>query len=371
MGILHTFISPRRYAQGAGALAEAGTLIGPLGEHAFVLYDRAMRDLWAGQLRPALAVNCVSVCGAEGTAEGTATEIDRIARAARVTRADIVIGMGGGMVIDIAKAVADDLNAALVIIPTLASSGAPVSAFSVVAADAGASSQYHLHRRNADLVIVDTQVIVNAPVRSFIAGIGNALATDFEARAAAQAYATTMAGGWQTIAAGALARACWETLRRYSPEAIAAVRAHRVTDAVEKIVEANILLSGLGSESGGITAAHAVCNGLMALPETQALWHGERIAFGVLAVLELEKASAQERRDVLDFCLAVGLPVCFADLGIPDVTLAQMRAVTERAMAEGETIYNEPCALSVTAVVEALRAADARGRTAKAVAPAA
>jgi glycerol dehydrogenase len=371
VGILHTFTSPRRYAQGAGALAEAGMRIGPLGENAFVLYDRATRDLWAGHLRPALAVNCVSVCGAEATGEGAAIETDRIARAARVACADVVIGMGGGTVIDIAKAVADDLDAALVIIPTLASMGAPVTAFSVNNTDERAPGRYRLHRRNADLVLVDTQVIANAPVRSFIAGIGSALATNFEARAAAQAYATTMAGGWQTIAAGALARACWETLQEYSTAAIASVRAHRVTDAVEKIVEANILLSGLGSESGGLAAAHAIRDGLTALPETQAMWHGEKIAFGVLTALELAKASAQERRDVLDFCLTVGLPVCFADLGVPEVTPAQMRAVAERAMAEGETIYNEPCALSVAAVVEALRAADTRGRAAKAVAPAA
>jgi glycerol dehydrogenase len=318
-----------------------------------------------------LAVDCISVCGAEATGEGGATEIDRIARAARVMRADIIIGMGGGTVIDTAKAVADDLDAALVIIPTLASTGAPVTAFSVVATDAGAFSRYHLHRRNADLVLVDTQVIANAPVRSFIAGIGSALATCFEARASARSYATTMVGGWQTAAAGALARACWETLREYNPEAIAAVRAHRVTDAVEKTVEANILLSGLGSESGGLAAAHAIRDGLTTLPEVRTMGHGEKIAFGVLAALELEKASAQERRDVLDFCLAVGLPVCFADLGVLDVTLAQMRAVAERAMAEGGTIYNEPCTLSVATVVEALRAADSRGRAAKAIAPAA
>jgi glycerol dehydrogenase len=367
MGILHTFTSPRRYAQGAGALTEAGTLIGPLGSHAFVLYDRAVRDLWSRQLRPALAANCASVRGAEGAAD----EIDRISTAARAAHATPIIVMGGGTVIDTAKAVADDLSAALVIIPTLASTGAPVSAFSVVDTDAGTFGRYCLHRRNADLVLVDTQVIANAPVRSFIAGIGNALATAYEARAAAQSYSTTMAGGWQTIAAGALARACWETLRQYGPEAMAAVRAHRVTDAVEKVVEANILLSGLGAESGGLAAAHAIRNGLMILPETHQLWHGEKVAFGVLTALELAKASAQERRDVLDLCLTVGLPVCFADLGVPDVTPAQMGAVAERAMAKGETIYNEPCALSVAAVVEALRAADCRGRAAKTAAPAA
>jgi glycerol dehydrogenase-like iron-containing ADH family enzyme len=45
MGILHTFLSPRRYMQGTGALAEVGTLVQPLGEHAFVLYDRGVAEL--------------------------------------------------------------------------------------------------------------------------------------------------------------------------------------------------------------------------------------------------------------------------------------------------------------------------------------
>ena len=371
MSIPHTFASPRRYVQGAGAIAEAGSLITPFGDHAFVLYDRAARELWTRQLRPALATGCATVCAAEFAGRCSQGHIDRITTAARAACTDLVVGLGGGGAIDTAKAVAHDIGAAFVTIPTLASTSAAVSAFSVISTDAGMFDCYRFHRRNPDLVIVDTQVIANAPVRPFIAGIGNALATLFEARAVAQSYATTMTGGWQTVAAGALARACWETLRQYSREAIAAVRADRVTDAVEKIVEANILLSGLGSESGGFAAAHAIGNALMVLPETQQMWYGEKVAFGVLTALELEKASAQERRDVLSFCLAIGLPVCFADLGVADMTPAQMTAVAERAMAEGETIYNEPCALSIEVVAAALRTADARGRAAKAIAPAA
>ena len=371
MGILHMFISPRRYAQGAGALAEAGGLIRPFGSRAFVLYDRAARDLWARQLHPALATGCLTVNAAEFAGECSQAEIDRIAMSARVTRADIIIGLGGEKVVDTAKAVAADLAAALVIIPTLASTDAPTSARSAISTDQGTFEQYRFHCHNPDLVLVDTQVIANAPLRPFIAGIGDALATLFETRATAQSYSTTMAGGWQTIAAGALARACWETLRQYSPEAIAAVRAHRVTDAVEKIVEANTLLSGLGSENGGLAAAHAIHNGLAALPETHGMWHGEKVAFGVLTLLEMERGNARERRDVLDFCLAIGLPVCFADLGVPDVTDEQLAAVAARALATGETIYNEPCALSPNAIIDALRSADARGRAARAVAAAA
>jgi glycerol dehydrogenase len=371
MTILHTFIAPRRYAQGANALAQAGTLIRPLGEHAFVLYDRAVADLWARQLRPALVAACLGVGGTEFAGECTQGEIDRVGAAARVMRADIIVGLGGGEAIDAAKAVADDLGVALAILPTLASTDAPTSARSAIHTDRGSFDHYRSCRHNPDLVLVDTQVIADAPVRPFVAGIGDALATYFEARATAQSFSTSMAGGWQTVAAAALSRACWDTIRVHGAEAIAAVRAHRVTDAVEKVVEANTLLSGLGSESGGLAAAHAIHNGLTALPETRGMWHGEKVAFGTLVLLELERHDAQERRDVLAFCLAVGLPVCFADLGVPHITPAQIATVAERALAAGETIYNEPCTLSPGTVMEALRSADARGRAARAVAIAA
>jgi glycerol dehydrogenase len=274
--------------------------------------------------------------------------------------------MGDGETLDAAKAVACSLGAPVVVIPTVACVNAPTSVRFSDRVEGGPPGGCCASCRPPDLVLVDTQVIADAPARTFLAAVGHALATWFEARAAAQSYATTTAGGWQTLAAGALARACWETLRRYAPEAITAVRAHRVTDAVEKVVEVTTLMSGLGSESGGRAAAHAIGIGLSALPETRRFSQGEKVAFGVLAQLELERRTEQDRRDVLAFCLTVGLPVCFADLGLPDITPAQIARVVEHAMNGAETIYNEPRALTPETVMDALRSADARGQAAKA-----
>lgn len=162
MSILHTFLSPRRYAQGAGALAEAGTLIQPLGEHAFVLYDRAIAGLWVRQIRPALAAACLGVRGAEFAGECTQKEIDRVRTAARVMQADVLVGFGGGKTIDTARAVADDLGTALATVPTLAATGAPMSALSAIDTDAGLFDHYRFCRHNPDLVLVDTQVIADA-----------------------------------------------------------------------------------------------------------------------------------------------------------------------------------------------------------------
>ena len=60
------------------------------------------------------------------------------------------------------------------------------------------------------------------------------------------------------MTAYALARLCYETVRDWGVAALTACEAQVVTPALERVVEANILLSGLGFESGGLGAAHAL-----------------------------------------------------------------------------------------------------------------
>ena len=134
-----------------------------------------------------------------------------------------------------------------------------------------------------------------------------------------------------------------------------------VTEAVERIVEANTLLSGLGFESAGLAAAHAIHNGFTALPETHHCYHGEKVAFGTLVQLVLENRPRNELEEVLAFCGEVGLPTTLADIGVVEVTDAKLRQVAEASCAAGESIHNEPFPVSREAVVAAIMAADAIG----------
>lgn len=353
---LGVFAAPARYVQGQGALDALGDEVARLGSvRPVVLCDPGVRSALGPRLEAVAGATIVDFNG-----EASATEVERIAALVVELESDAVVGVGGGKTLDTAKAVAHPAELALVIVPTIASTDAPTSSLALIYDDDGSFKEFRVYGRNPDTVLVDTTIIAQAPVRFLVAGIGDGLSTFFEADASARAGKAALAGGPPLLAATALARLCYDTLLADGVAAREAVQRGVVTDAVERVVEANTLLSGLGFESGGLAAAHSIHNGLTALPETHHRWHGEKVAFGVLALLVLEQRPQALIDEVVDFCLRVGLPVTLGDLGLdadPEV-LARIAAV---ACAEGETIHNEPFPVTPAMVVAALEGADALG----------
>jgi glycerol dehydrogenase len=142
--------------------------------------------------------------------------------------------------------------------------------------------------------------------------------------------------------------------------------ANAVTTALENIVEANVLLSGLGFESGGLAAAHAIHDGLTILEGTHKYFHGEKVAFSTIVQLVLENAKNEELKEVLDFCLSVGLPICFADIGVDIITDEEIIQVAEKACIPEESVHSMPFPVTVEDVAAAIKAADAIGNSYKA-----
>ena len=143
---------------------------------------------------------------------------------------------------------------------------------------------------------------------------------------------------------------------------------HAVTPAVEKVIEANTLLSGLGFESGGVCTAHAVGNGLTAYPECHSFTHGEKVAFGLAAQLCMdEDITVDERNNVFDFMIAVGLPVTFADLNMPNVTPEKVFEMAEAFVGPGSIAHNHVFPVTPYDMGCAMLAADALGKERKAL----
>lgn len=355
-------IFPARYVQGAGALGALPEEAARLGSKGLMIVSRTARPIVeqavAGQSQLVLMYETF-------TGECSDEEIDRLVEVGKKGKVDVIIGVGGGKPLDTAKAVGHALALPVMVVPTLASTDAPCSALSVIYTPEGAFKRYLLLPRNPDVVLVDSTVTANAPVRFLVSGMGDALSTWFEAEDCRVSQAANMTGRPGTMTAYGLASMCFDTLMADGAAAKKACEKKTVTPELERIIEANTLLSGLGFESGGLSGAHAIHNGLTVLPETHNCWHGEKVAIGTLSLLMLTGRPAEVVSKVYDFCEAVGLPVCLADIGLENPTDEQLMAVAHKACAQGETIHNIKGGVTPEAVLAAIKAADAEGRRRK------
>ena len=356
------FNSPSKYIQGPDALAELASHIEPLGQAALAIATNAGIERVGAKIEGGFEHSNATITFESFGGECSDTEIDRIAQAAKAAGADVIVGVGGGKVLDTAKAVAHYLGAPVIVCPTAASSDAPCSALSVIYTADGVFDRYLFLPSNPDVVLMDSTVIAAAPARLMVSGMGDALATYFEAKACVDSEADTCAGGKATAAALALARLCFDTLMADGVKAKVALEAGCLTPAVEHVIEANTLLSGIGFESCGLAAAHAVHNGMTQLPETHAMLHGEKVAFGTLVQLVLENAPTETLEQVLGFCLEVGLPVTLAELGVEDASRERVMAVAEAACAPADTVGNMPFDVTPEMLADAILGADALGR---------
>lgn len=357
-----TAIFPGRYVQAEGALGDLAEEIQRLGSSALVIAANTAEQKIIPAYLPAWRER-VKVTVERFRGESSEEEIARLTHAARAQGCDVIVGIGGGKAIDTAKAVGHAAQARVAIVPTIASTDAPTSAVAVIYTSGGAFLRYLFLPRNPDLVLVDTQVIAEAPVRFLVAGMGDALATWFEAESCRLAYSPNQCGGLGTLAGFALARLCYDTILEHGVAACIACEQRVVTPALSHVVEANTLLSGLGFESAGLAAAHSIHNGLTRLPATHGFFHGEKVAIGVLAGLFLTDRPGRTIREVYEFCESVGLPTTLEEIGAADASDDDLRAVAEAACAEGETIHHEPCPISVEAIVAALKSADRFGHS--------
>ena len=229
-------ISPSKYVQGNGALANIGNYVKALGAKPLILADAFVTKLVGDTV--ATSFHGVGIKPEFDCFNGECSrpEIDRLLARCNQTPFDVIIGIGGGKTLDTAKSVAFYQKVPVVIVPTIASTDAPTSALAVIYTPQGQFSEYLMIPTNPNMVIMDTGVVSRAPVRLLVSGMGDALSTYFEARANKVSGCQTMAGGASTLAAQAIAELCYKTLLADGYKAKLAVEQGLCTKAVENII---------------------------------------------------------------------------------------------------------------------------------------
>lgn len=326
------FGAPHRYIQGPNALNELGTTLRSFGNQPLLVADSFVLEILQDRLNQICADAGLSPDIRSFDGEITYAAIEDLAAMGGPSSPGIVVGLGGGKALDAAKAVAMKLGLPVVTVPTIASNDSPTSGSIAIYDENHAMVSIDRMPRSPEAVIVDTALIASAPHHFLRAGIGDAITKKFEADGCAAGTGVTPFGTRPLRTALAIADCCYHTLRAHGAAAMHACKRNEVTDDLEAVIEATILMSGLGFENGGLSLAHSMTRGLVKTRGVQNAIHGDQVAYALLVQWAFEDRADADIHDLMAFYHDIGLPTCLAELGLDDPTGADIQGICAGTM---------------------------------------
>ncbi len=348
-------IAPAQVLRGSGVLAGVGGAIAQFGQRPLVIGGKQTLGSVRPQLQPMLEHEALQSAWTFYSPDCSEKTLAALHQAVAQHQADVMIGVGGGKALDTAKLVAQQHQLPVVTIPTSAATCAAWTALSNVYSDQGAFQYDVALARCPDLLVLDYDLVQTAPRRTLVAGIGDAIAKWYEA-------SVSSGHSQQTLIIAAVQQA--RVLRDLLLQKAAIALQEPGGETWREVVDATVLLAGVIGGLGGAqcrtVAAHAVHNGLTHLLASHGTLHGEKVAYGILVQLRLEeivqgnRLAATARQQLLKFYTDIGLPQSLSDLGLAEVSIAELRRSAEIACAESSDIHRLPFPVEPSQLMAAL-----------------
>ena len=321
--------SVTKFVQGPGVLDELGAHVEAFGAtgRACVLLDpgvRFLRERVAGSLGSHRIAHFVR----EFDGNLSIKHVDQLAaELGAPPRPAMFIGVGSGKAIDLSKMLAHRVGARNVVVATASATDAAPS-HAAVGVDEQGHIQAESYDASPDLVLVDSEIIARAPVRLFVAGIGDAISKKFELETAVALGELNCFGGRRPCFIDSLAATLLQTLLAKGRQAKGSVMHGRLSDEVEEVITACMLLSTLVWENGGLAGAHSIANILFNSGYCREALHGEEVAVGLLVLLALQ-GKRGDFEAMRSFYESVGLPRKLSSLSAVLQERAKAREIAE------------------------------------------
>lgn len=309
-----------RYIQECNALDYCGEEIKRYGKKAYVIGGNTAITITEKRMRESFRKSKLNYCVERFSGYPSVQKIEELKTTVKNNKCDVLVGVGGGRIMDLAKAVAFGLEIPIVAIPTQAATCAAYSPLSVLYTPDGHSDQYIHFEYEVNEIIVDDEVMLTQTPRLLAAGILDAMAKYLEIATLHPQVLdenTTIARN----SAFYMAKYTYDVLWQKGEKAVSDLKAGLYTKDLHDVIYVNIALTGIVSalmQGKGQTAlGHAFNNALHRdfLDYIRKWLHGEGVALGLLAQLVYNKDDEQVD-NLKEFMKKFKMPCSLAEIGI-------------------------------------------------------
>lgn len=292
--------NPCKYFSGPGILRTAGEYIKEYSKKPLIIGGKRALDSALSDLKAALSDADIPSDNVEVfSGFPSKNQIRHYEEEIKEQSADAVIALGGGRALDTAKAAAFFAGVPVIAVPTVAATCAAWAALVIEYDDEGSYVGRILLDRSPVLVIADTKILLSTPKRYLFSGVVDTFAKFYEVRPVFEKDPSAI---HMDIAYYA-SKLAFDKLEDNVFKALEEAEEGEFGQSAKDVADSIIYLAGFAgafqTKTGGYCFAHPFYHISARFPKTRHRMHGEKVAFGILTQLFLEKRDKEYIREVV------------------------------------------------------------------------
>lgn len=309
-----------RYRQEQGLIAQLGEEFARFSKKVFIVAGQRAWDTVADTLESSMREAKVEWVLHIWPGQCSFEAAELLAKEALDAGCTEIVGVGGGKIMDLSKAVAVTADLGVINVPTSASTCAPFTCMSVMYTEEGAKKTSWRFERELDGVYMDMDVVAQCPIRYNAAGILDAMAKKIE-MLNGRPEMRLEDSNIDLYSAYRMAEISYEVLHKEGRKAIEDNRAGKVTKELNDVAYMNVPFTGILANTtksfNQSELAHVIYDGVRThfFREAADAIHGEIVAVGLFCQLYFNQ-QPEQIEPLKDFMRSMDLPLTLGELGI-------------------------------------------------------
>lgn len=310
-----------RYLQERGIISQIGQEVLRYGSAPLVVGGKTALSLTKEKLENSLTSSCKNYKIIEHTSSCNEEDATRLANFAKENGLDVIVGVGGGVLMDFAKLIGNIAKLPVINIPTSSATCAAYTPLSVCYTPDGRTVGSKHYEYEVNEVIADTEIIATQPKRLLLAGVFDALAKYLEIKHRYNPNIDIKEFPLGLDWAYTLSVKSFEQLNKITETCIEEAESGKLTDNTENLIFTTIavtgVISGIARGSNQTALAHKFYEGTRAMffKESKNYLHGEIVGVGLL-LQNYFNGEEEKNKFIIDLMKKYNMPCNLSDIGI-------------------------------------------------------